>query len=529
MSQMLKSSAAVAAATLISRMLGLVREMVFARFMGTTWVASAFLLAFQIPNLFRRLLGEGALTAAFIPEFKHRERTEGDEAMWRAANGVLSGLVVVACAITGLAILGVSIAMDRFAFDQRTALMLDLLRIMFPYMILVCLAAVCMGMLNARGRFFVPTLGAALLNIVMIASVLLVAPRFGKDRHEQIYALAFGVLAAGLAQALFQIPSLLSEGWRFQWVNPWSNPSVRIVAVRMIPTTLGAAAFQLNVLVTQSFAFAIGESVVASFQYAVRLMEFPQGVVGASLGTYLLPTLAGLVADRKYDEFKKTLLTGLSHLMVVNLLSAALLMALAYPSVRLLFEGGIFHSSDTAGVAFALTLLAPGLVAFSTTNILARAFYALGDTKVPMQISIFCLAVNVVLSIAFSMSMQAAGLALANTVTSTGNALLLAHALRRKLRGLDFAPLGREIAIMTACALPSAVAAYACHALLHRWTVGDSLFQRFLEVAVPGLVGVAIYLGIGLRTNLVPFKSLQENFVRMARRLQRSEKTPYSN
>lgn len=491
---MLKSSAAVAFATLISRVLGLVREIVYARFMGNGWVASAFLLAYQIPNLFRRLLGEGALTAAFIPEFKAKEKTEGDAAMWHAANAVLSGLVVVASAIAGLAILVISLVLAAGDFGNRTRLMLELLRLMFPYMVLVCVAAACMGMLNARGRFFVPALGAALLNVVMIASVLLLAPRLGTELPSQIYALAFGVLGAGLAQACFQFPSLARQGWRYRWVSPWHDPTVRQVVRRMLPTTLGVAAFQLNVVITQGFAFFLGESVVASFQYAVRLMELPQGLFGASLATYLLPTLSGLAAEKRYDDYRSTLLQGLSYLAVVNLLAAALLVALAHPIVRLLFEGGRFHAAATESVAAALRFLGPGLVAFSGTNILARAFYAVGDTRVPMQISVFCLATNVVLSLVFVFPLEASGLALANTLTAILNVALLGYALRRKFPKLDFSALRSESLRALAAALIALVVAVLASQGWEKQVGGTTLPTRTGAVFVPALLAAAAYL-----------------------------------
>src|SRR6185369_15143113 len=175
MSQMLKSSGAMAMATLSSRVLGMVREIVYAQFMGDTWVAGIFKFAFQIPNLFRRLLGEGALTAAFIPIFKEKEKLHGEQAMWRASNAVISLLVVVACAIIVLVMLGITVALDLHHFSETTELLLQLLRVMFPYMLFVCLAAAFMGMLNARGHFFIPAMGATMLNIVMIGSVLFLA------------------------------------------------------------------------------------------------------------------------------------------------------------------------------------------------------------------------------------------------------------------------------------------------------------------------------------------------------------------
>src|SRR5882762_1963704 len=347
MSQMLKSSGAMGAATLTSRVLGLVREMVYSRFMGTGWVASAFVLAFQVPNLFRRLLGEGALTAAFIPIFKQKEKLEGDQEMWRAANAVISGLVVVASIVTGVVILAISLVLAIGSFEEDTRLMLELLRIMFPYMLLVCLAAVLIGMANARGHFFVPALGAAILNVVMIASVIFLAPSFGPKLERRVFALAIGVVFAGLAQAFFQLPSLYREGFRYQWVSPWRDPTVREVVRKMLPGSIGVAAFQINVLIISIASFWFDSTIVATFNYAVRLMELPQGMFGISLATYLLPTLSGLAAEKKYPEFRQTLSQGLSYLSFANLFASAMAFALASPIVRLIFERGKFDSTST--------------------------------------------------------------------------------------------------------------------------------------------------------------------------------------
>ncbi len=311
MSQMLKSSGALATATLTSRVLGLVREMVYAAFMGNKWVASAFTLAFQVPNLFRRLLGEGALTAAFIPIFKRKELGEGEREMWRIANVVISGLVVAAAAITVLVVAGISLVLRFGSYDAETRLMLQLLRIMFPYMLLACLAAALIGMANARGHFFVPAMGAAMLNVVMIGSVLFLAPRMGDTLEKQIFGLALGVLAAGVAQIAFQLPGLYREGYRYRWVSPWRDATVQEVIRKMLPGSLGVAAFQINVLITQGFSFWFDPTIVSTFNYSVRLMELPQGMFGISLATYLLPTLSGLAAEKKYPEFRETLRQGL--------------------------------------------------------------------------------------------------------------------------------------------------------------------------------------------------------------------------
>jgi putative peptidoglycan lipid II flippase len=461
MSQMLKSSGSMAVATLTSRLLGMVREMVYARFMGDGWVAGAFQLAFTVPNLFRRLLGEGALTAAFIPVFKEKEKTRGEAEMWRAANAVISGLVVAACVIIAAVMAGVSLALAAHPFAAQTDLMLRLLRVMFPYMLLVCLAAAFMGMLNARGHFFIPAMGATMLNVVMIASVLWLAPRLGGKLDEQIFALAFGVLAAGVAQAAFQLPTLRRDGFRYRWVSPWGDATVGRVVRQMIPGTIGVAAFQINVLLTQSIAFWVSPQIVASFNYAVRLMELPQGMFGISLATYLLPTLSGLAAEKKYSEFRATLRHGVGTLIFFNLIAAVLLVVLAQPIVRLLFERGQFTAESTDRATLALICLAPGLVAFSTVNILARAFYALGDTKTPMQISLACLALNAALAAALVVPLRQGGLGVANTVTSIGNLGLLLFALRKKLGKLEMESLQKTLLPLALAGLLAGLLAWA--------------------------------------------------------------------
>lgn len=495
---MLKSSGAMGVATLMSRVLGLVREQVYAVFMGTTAVAGAFQMAFTIPNLFRRLLGEGALTAAFIPIFKAKEKTEGEVEMWRAANAVISGLLVSAALVVAVVLLGLSVVLAWATLPESTRLMLQLLRVMFPYMLLVCLAAVLMGMLNARGFFFIPAFGAAMLNVVMISSVLFLAPRMGEELKTQIFGLAIGVLLAGLAQTAFQVPSLWRQGYRYRWVSPWRNPTVREVVRKMLPASVGVAAFQINVLVTQGLAFGVHAPIVAAFNYAVRLMEFPQGIFGISLATYLLPTLSGHAAEKDYQQFRRTLREGLSYLVFVNLLASALLVALAEPIIRLLFQYGNFDLSSTAQVARALACLAPGLVAFSAVNIVARAFYALGDTTTPMRISVFCLSVNIIFAAAMliGLGLGAAGLGLANALTSFINLGLLLFGLRRKLARLDLAPLRDTLAASAGAAAVAGVAAWSAWRGWELWWGHEGVPMRLGAVFVPMIIACAAYAGI---------------------------------
>jgi putative peptidoglycan lipid II flippase len=497
MSQMLKSSGALGVATLTSRILGLAREMAYAAFMGDTWVAGAFMLAFTVPNLFRRLLGEGALTAAFIPIFKEKEKLEGDIPMWRAANAVISGLFVISTAVIVLAAILITTLLFLGIEDPKTSLMLGLLRVMLPYMLLVCLAAVFMSMLNARGHFFIPALGAAMLNVVMIASVFWLAPRLGTALHQQIFGLAIGVVIAGVVQAGFQLPLLKREGFAYSWTYPRHNETVRRVVKQMVPAAIGVAAFQINVLLTQGIAFSVDPGVVASFNYAVRLMELPQGMFGISIATYLLPALSGFATEKKWGEFRGTLRQGLGYLWFLNLLATVLLFALATPMVRLLFERGAFDEYSTSRAALALACLAPGLVAFSTVNILARGLFALNDTNTPMKISLFCLVINALLSVALVWRFKQAGLAAANSLTAWLNAGLLAYALRRKLGRLDWGEFRQHLPSMLGATVIAALLAWR---VSHFWElrVGHGTFWlKMGAVFVPMAASAGAYFAIG--------------------------------
>jgi putative peptidoglycan lipid II flippase len=261
----------------------------------------------------------------------------------------------------------------------------------------------------------------------------------------------------------------------------------------MIPGAMGVAAFQINVLLTQGVAFWVDASIVASFNYAVRLMELPQGVFGISLATYLLPTLSGLAAEGKYDEFRATVRQGISHLLFVNVLASLLLVVLAEPVVRLLFERGRFDAFSSARVTSALACLAPGLVAFSLVNILARAFYALGDTQTPMKTSVACLGLNLVLAGALVGSLRQAGLGIANTLTAACNVCLLFYALRRKLKRLDCQPVVAALKPLAAAGVAAAAVAWGAARGWETWVGHAGLWAKVGAVFVPAGLAMVCY------------------------------------
>jgi putative peptidoglycan lipid II flippase len=356
-----------------------------------------------------------------------------------------------------------------------------------------------------------------MLNVVMIASVFFLAPRLGTRLEEKIFGLAIGVLLAGLAQAFFQLPTLHREGFRYHWVSPWRDPTVREVVKKMLPGSIGVAAFQINVLITQCFSFAFEKRIVATFNYAVRLMELPQGMFGISLATYLLPTLAGLSAQKKYPEFRQTLSQGLCYLAFANLIAAAIALSLATPIVRLLFERGQFGSEATLRVARALACLAPGLLMFSMTNILARAFYALNDIKTPMRISVFCLLLNLGFALWLIRPYHEAGLAVANTLSACFNVALLTYALRRKLSTLGLIAFTRSLLVLVPSAVGAGILAALLASLWEKKLGHDTLLLKIGAVFGPGAIACLAYWLVALWARLPAATDIAHLLIRKPR------------
>ena len=327
---------------------------------------------------------------------------------------------------------------------------------------------------------------------------------------HQIFALAIGVLAAGVAQAAFQLPTLWRDGFRYRWVSPWRDETVRRVVSKMIPGTIGVAAFQINVTLVLAIAFWVNPQIVASFNYAVRLMELPQGMFGISLATYLLPTLSSLAAEKNYSEFRGTLRHGLGTLLFLNLIAAILLVVLAQPIVRLIFEHGKFTAASTDRAALALMCLAPGLVAFSSVNILARAFFALGDTQTPMKTSIACLVLNFILAAILVEPLKQGGLGIANTVTSICNVGLLTFALRKKLGKLEMEPLRATFLPLAVAGVLAGLLAWAGWRFWENSVGHETLALKIGAVFVPAGVAGGIYLLTALAFKIPAAKEMTE-------------------
>ncbi len=436
--RVIRSAFKVGGFTSLSRVLGLLRDTLTAGLFGTSAVMSDFVVAFRLPNLFRALFGEGALSSAFVPVFMATRGTEGDAAAWTVARKTVT---LVAAVLLGVV---VSLVLATFAVERwvpgladRAPHLLPLMRIMMPYILFICLAGLLMAMLNACHRFSLPALTPSLLNIVWVAFVLFVCPRLGPQPERQIYGVAAAVFVAGLVQMGVQVPALARLGFRpgFTW-DP-ADPRVRRVFALMGPTALGQSVTQVNVMVNTLLARWAAPWAPASLFYAERLLYFPQGLLATAMSTVLLPVFSGHAARGDHAELRATLNHSLRTLLFVMIPASVGLWALAEPITRLIFGWGRFDAAAVAHTAIALEFYAPGLMVFCLAKVFVPAFYALQDTRTPFRIGLRAVALNFALNVLFVLTWPAdykhAGLAFATVLSEGMNGLTLAALLHRRL------------------------------------------------------------------------------------------------
>jgi len=486
---LLRSVSVIGAATLASRILGFVRDIVMARAFGAGPMTDAFFVAFRIPNLLRRLLAEGAISTAVIPIFtEYLERADRAEfaRMIRAVTGVAT---VVLCVVSGLGMMAapwmVRVMAPGWSDDPGLiGLAGKLTTLMFPYLLLVGLAALAMGALNAQHRFFTAALGPAMLNIAMIASVLALAGRMSPP----VLSLVVGVLVGGAGQLLVQLPELARLGVPLRPSVEWTHPAIRMIAGRLWPAVFALAAVQVTVLVNTLLASLLPEGTVSYLYYADRVMEFPLGVFGIALATAVLPRMAGQAARREHRALIDMLGFSLRLSTFVALPAAVGLIALGRPIVSLLFERGQFTAADAVATTQALAGYAFGLPAFSASRIGAQTFFALGDTRTPVWAGLVSVAANIVFALLLMWPLRHAGLALATSLSAFVNLLLLLWLLRRRLGPIG----GRRI-------LDSLLRTGGASAALLAWCiwVGPRLGGGWTGAAWTGgalVVGIIVYL-----------------------------------
>ncbi|WP_031481702.1 murein biosynthesis integral membrane protein MurJ [Maridesulfovibrio frigidus] len=431
--KIVRNASVVAGATLLSRILGFVRDLIVAFALGAGLPADAFFVAFRIPNLLRRLFGEGSLTMAFVPVFSRVKNEQGQEAAFVMARSALAWLVLVLGVITVLAIVGAKplvllIAPGFSANPELMSLTVDLLRICFPYVIFICGVALCMGVLNSMGHFLAPALAPCALNIALIGSALV---GYFTGNSVALF-MAWGVLIGGVLQWLLQQPYLRRMGLSWFGERSMDNPGVKRMGKLMLPTVFGAAVYQINVVLGTLLASFLPVGSISYLYYSDRLVQFPLGVFGIAVGTAALPSLSALCAKGKDREFAETLRNTVGLTLFISLPAMAGLISLAEPLIGLLFERGAFDAKAVVATAQALVAYGVGLPFIAMSRPLVAAFYAQEDTKTPVKVAILCLAVNVGAGYLLMQTIAHVGLALAVSLSSMFNFTLLAILMWRR-------------------------------------------------------------------------------------------------
>src|SRR5882672_6931784 len=410
-----RNAGIISLAVMASRVLGLVRDQVFAALFGAGLQYDAFLTAFRIPNLLRDLFAEGALSAAFVTTFTQRMEREGERSAWRLANLVVNVLAIVVATLTLVGMwfapaLVEAIAPGFAAIPGKVALTVHLTRIMFPFLLLIALAAVAMGVLNTRNVFGVPAAASAFFNLGSVVGGLGCAAWLAPDylrsvlgagpppdpvlAARAITGMAIGTLLGGFLQLAVQVPSLRRVGFRYRPLFDLTDPGVRQVMRLMGPATIGAAAVQVNVFVNSNFASYLGNGPVSWLNVAFRFMQLPIGLFGVALGTVTLTVVSRHGARGDDRSLARTVGQALELVALFCLPAAAGLAVVGVPVIGIIYEHGRFMPSDTAAAAQALGGYAVGLAGYAGIKVLAPAFYALGNTRTPMLVSVLSIAVN---------------------------------------------------------------------------------------------------------------------------------------
>ena len=494
-----QSAGLTGAATLASRVLGLVRDQVLAAIFGAGNEMDAFIVAFRIPNLVRDLFAEGAMSAAFVPTFTRHLTVHGRKDAWRLGNNVLNALLIVTSVVVllGIVFAGPLVrfyAADFAAVPGKLDLTISLTRVMLPFLTMVALAAAAMGMLNSLHHYFIPALAPAMFNVASIVCALALVPAMPAFGLPPIMAMAIAAIIGGIGQVAVQWPSLRREGYRYQRVFDPRDRGLRQVLLLMGPGTIGLAATQVNIFVNTLLATSEGTGAVSWLTYAFRLMYLPIGLFGVSLGTAVLPAVSRHAAADDLAGARATVSRGLGLMMMLNIPAAAGLMVLARPIVEVLFERGLFSPADTIATAAALRLYAIGLIGYSAVRIASPTFYALGQSRVPVIVSVGTIAVNVVFSVALVRVMGFSGLALGTSIAAMVNGALLVWLLSKRLNGIESGQLTQSfVKILAATAVMAIVTMTADQTLVDVFA-GQSFSARSVRLAVSiaaGLVTLA--------------------------------------
>ena len=491
--QITKAATTIGTGTLLSRILGFFRDMVIANFFGAGMAADAFFVAFRLPNLWRRLVGEGSLTISFIPvytEYLTRRTKEESREITHIAF-TIAGVLLLVLTVLGILfspILIRIIAPGWASIPEKFHLTVTLNRIIFPYLFFMGLFALCMGILNSLRHFFAPAFAPVFLNICIIVSVFLFYHSFQKP----VMALAIGVLAGGVIQFLFQIPFLLKRiSFRFNF--NFRHPAIKRIGFLMVPGLIGTAVYQLNVFIDTIFASLLPSGSVSSLFYADRMMEFPLGIFAVAIGMASLPSFSELASKGKTEELKETLSFTFRLVSFISVPAMVGLIALKTPIINLYLQRGVFDYYATEMTVKALLCYSVGLWAIAGVRVIVPAFYSLQDTRTPLKIALICLGANVILNSILIYPLKHAGLALATSLSSILNLVLLSRKLNIKLGGVDVKKNIHSLLRILLCSLPMGLVAYLICSL-RNWTAPGNAIEKVFLLGLGIVIGLGVYL-----------------------------------
>lgn len=491
---LLKSAGIIGFATFCSRILGFIRDMVIARLFGVYVYAQAFVIAFKIPNLFRDFVGEGAANAAFVPVFSEYAEKHSKEEFWELAGVVLNLLLVILSAITILGVvfspLIVRLIAPGFASDPyKLATTIELNRIIFPYVLLICLAAYATAVLNSLKHFSVPAFAPCLLNISIITFALV----FG----EGTKGLALGILVGGLLQLGVQVPVLYRKGFRLKLFQGFRHPAAALIGKLMLPRLLSSCIYQLNNFVDSIFGslfWIVGEGGVAGLYFAYRLILFPLGIFSNSLSQAMLPTLSRQAVDNQQEKLKHSLSFGLRATLLVILPASVAFMVLSERIISTIFQGGRFDAYSTEMTTKVLFFYSIGLVAYAVTRILQSCFFALKDTVIPAKVAFLNLVLNIILNLVLMYPLKISGIALATSLSGIASCAVLFVLLKKKIAPFDTGAIYASFLRI----LPASLAMGAVCYLVsrgHPAPADKNMLIQFIDLGLIIAVGLAVYAG----------------------------------
>ncbi len=482
----------------LSRLSGLGRDILFAKFWGTGNGLGAFFIAFTIPNLFRRVLGEGALSDAFVPTFLEKLGKNGEIQAYKLASNVITviGLILLAVIAIGIGICVLIRPLFPSPFVQLTIFIVPFL---LPYTFFICLTGLLAGILNSLNHFAAPVLNPIILNILFIIAVLFICPMFGSNENNRLFGLAIAVIVAGFLQLTVTYSILVKLGFEFTFLPDFKSKEFRDLVRLVIPGIFGASINQINVLFDRLFAGWLGGYAVTSLYYSERIIYLPIGIFGVALATSSLPVFSKAVSNKKIEGLISALSYSLRHILYLTIPCACIIILLSEPLVALIYQRGSFNLESCKNTMLALIYYAPGIPAFAAVKILRNGFYSQKNTITPVRIGCFCLCLNLALNALLIIPMKHAGLALATTLCAFMNVILLVFFLSINLKSykIPYGEIGTSIAKILICTIGS------CFAI---WISKENLSAEFqnrfsmkiTNFFIPAVVGCGTYLGMSL-------------------------------